>query len=274
MAEKNIYPRFNFCGDIVIPKRNNPWVKRDTYNNSEKISLNMGIKNGMNCVYVSAQGFKNDTIKTKNVDNEDIEIDWEDRFDKDTVDMVSSMRKYVVNLGERKEFITAWDMIEYLESALAGYAEPIVVAGIYKLRPGTGAYKDRIFEEFQIQNVYAAVDGKDTPHLTMNLDLYYDKNSIDRSEEKSEGKIFMNCYTPMWSAADAAQKMFPVSTVFNTSVLDMSKEKHKRIYDLKMRYLETKSKNPVHMNWAIGVVNGAEEKDCLLYTSPSPRDCS
>ena len=50
MAEKNIYPRFNFCGDIVIPKRNNPWVKRDTYNNSEKISLNMGIKNGMNCV--------------------------------------------------------------------------------------------------------------------------------------------------------------------------------------------------------------------------------
>ena len=64
--------------------------------------------------------------------------------------------------------------------------------------------------------------------------LYYDKNSIDRSEEKSEGKIFMNCYTPMWSAADAAQKMFPVSAVFNTSVLDMSKEKHKRIYDLKM----------------------------------------
>lgn len=261
MAEKNIYPRFNFCGDIVIPKRNNPWVKRDTYNNSEKISLNMGIKNGMNCVYVSAQGFKNDTIKTKNIDNEDIEIDWEDRFDKDTVDMVSSMRKYVVNLGERKEFITAWDMIEYLESALTGYAEPIVVAGIYKLRPGTGAYKDRIFEEFQIQNVYAAVDGKDTPHLTMNLDLYYDKNSIDRSEEKSEGKIFMNCYTPMWSSADAAQKMFPVSAVFNTSVLDMTKEKHKRIYDLKMRYLETKSKNPVHMNWAIGVVNGAEEKE-------------
>lgn len=260
MAKKNtIYPRFSFCGDIVIPKKN-PLVRHDSYGRSDKISLNMGIKNGMNCVYVSAQAFKNDTIKTRDIDGNDIEVAWADRFDEDIIKTVANVRKFVVNLTERKEFITAWDMIEYLETALADYDKPIIVSGVYNLRPGTGQYKDRIFEEFQVQNVYA-VNENDTPHLTMNMDLYYDKNSMDRSGEKDDGKIFMSCYTPMWSAADAATKMFPVSVVFNTGVLDLSKTKHKAIYDYKLRYLETKSKNPVHMNWAIGVVNGAEEKE-------------
>lgn len=252
MADKKntIYPRFNFCGDIVIPKKNGPWVKRDNYGKAEKISLNMGIKNGMNCVYVSAQGFKNDVIKTKDIDNKDMDVDWADRLDEDIIKSVSSMRKFVVNLGEHKEFITAWDMIEYLESALAGYAEPIVVKGVYNLRP----YKEQFYQEFQIQNVYAARED-DKPHLTMNLDLYYDKNSVDKSSLKENGKIFMNCYTPMYSKADNTQKMFPITTVVDTKVL----KNHPNWIEYKLQYMETKSRNPVHMNWAIGVVNGAEE---------------
>ena len=81
----------------------------------------------------------------------------------------------------------------------------------------------------------------------------------NKSDLKTDGKITMHCYTPMWSKADAARKMFKVDTVFNTAVFDMDKPKHKAIHDYKMRYLETKSRNPVHMNWQLAVVNGAEE---------------
>lgn len=259
MADKknDVYSRFSFCGKISV-SRKAPMVKRETLKTSEKISINFGVKAGTNMGYVKLEGFKNDTIKTMDVDKKSIEVDWADRFDEDVVKNVSSIKKFTVNLGERKEFITEWDMIEYLESALAGYEDDIVVTGNFALRPGTGKYSDQVYREFQIQNVYMPGE-KDVPHLTMNLDLYYDKDSMDKSSFKDDGKILMHCYTPMYSKADAARKMFQIDTVFNTAVFDMSKPKHKAIHDYKMRYLETKSRNPVHMNWQIAVVNGAEE---------------
>ncbi len=264
MADKknDVYARFNFCGKVSV-SRKAPMVKRDTLKTSEKISINFGIKAGTNMGYVKLEGFKNDVIKTLDSNMKSIEVDWADRFDEDIIKNVSSIKKFTVNLGDRKEFITEWDMIEYLESALTGYEDDIVVTGQFVLRPGTGKYSDQVYREFQIQNVYMPSE-KDTPHLTMNLDLYYDKDSMDKSSLKDDGKIFMHCYTPMYSKADNARKMFLIDTVFNTAVFDMSKPKHKAIYDYKMRYLETKSRNPVHMNWQIAVVNGAEEVEFTM----------
>ena len=259
MAEKknDVYSRFNFCGKVSV-SRKAPMVKRDTYDSSEKIAINFGIKAGTNLGYVTLNGFKNDEIKTRDVDGNNIEIAWSDRLDEDIIKTVAGTKKFTVNLGERKEFITEWDMIEYLESALAGYEDDIVVTGNFVLRPGSGKYKDQVYREYQIQNVFMPGE-KEVPHLTMNMDLYYDKDSMDNSSLKEDGKIFMHCYTPMWSKADAARKMFQIDTVFNTAVFDMSKPKHKAIYDYKMRFLETKSRNPVHMNWQLAIVNGAEE---------------
>jgi hypothetical protein len=256
--KKLVSPRFNFCGSIVIPKRNGSWVKRDSFGRSEKISINFGIKNGSNIAYVTAQNFKNDPIKTRDTDGAPIEIKWDDRFDADVVKTVSSASKYVVNLGERKEFITAWDMIEYLEAALAGYADDIVCTGRYVIRPGVGQYAGQYFKEFQLQNVYSA--GENAKHrLAMNLDLYYDRDSMDTSSLKDNGKIYMNCYTSMWINKDEGNKMVPVQVVFNTAAFNMDSPREKAKYESNMGYLTTKSRNPVHMNWELGVVNGAEE---------------
>ena len=116
MAENkknDVYSRFNFCGKVSV-SRKAPMVKRDTYGASEKIGINFGIKAGTNMGYVKLEGFKNDTVKTRDVDGNNIEVDWADRFDEEVVKNVASIKKFTVNLGERKEFITEWDMIEYL----------------------------------------------------------------------------------------------------------------------------------------------------------------
>lgn len=219
MADKknDVYARFNFCGKVSA-SRKVPMVKRETFGSNEKATINFGVKAGTNMGYVTLSGFKNNTIKTRNVDGNNIDVAWDNRLDEDVIKMVSSTKKFTVNLGERKEFITEWDMIEYLESALAGYEDDIIVTGNFNLRPGTGKYSNQVYREFQIQNVFMPGE-KDVPHLTMNLDLYYDKDSMDKSDLKTDGKITMHCYTPMWSKADAARKMFKVDTVFNTAVL-------------------------------------------------------
>ena len=259
MAEnKTVYSNFNFCGEIVIPKKNGPWVKRDTYNGTDKITLNFGIKVDTNIGYVTATDWKHDEIKTKNTDGDDMTVRWADRFDEDIIKEVASSKKYVVHIGERKEFITIWDMVEYLETVLDGYDKPITATGRFVLRPGTGKSSDKVFREFQLQNVYAVGENYE-PRLNMNMELYYDRDSMDKSTLEENGKIVMKCYTPQWVTSEGVTKMFAIPVVFNTAVFDLTKEKHKKFYDYKMRYLTTKSRNPVHMNWAIGVVNGAEE---------------
>lgn len=269
---KTVSPRFNFCGSVVIPKRNNSWVRRDSFGSSSKISINFGIKNGSNIAYVTAQSFKNDTIRTRDTEGNAIEISWEDRLDEDVIKTVNNSSKYIVNLGERKEFITAWDMIEYLEDALAGYVDDIVCTGRYVIRPGVGSYAGQYFKEFQLQNVYSASENTKR-RLAMNLDLYYDRDSMDTSSLKDNGKIYMNCYTQMWINKDEGNKMVPVQVVFNTAAFNMDAPREKAKYECNMGYLTTKSRNPVHMNWELGVVNGAEEikfdESCL--TKPQLR---
>ena len=150
MADKknDVYARFNFCGKVSV-SRKAPMVKRETFGSNEKATINFGVKAGTNMGYVTLNGFKNDTIKTRDVDGNNIEVAWDDRLDEDVIKMVSGTKKFTVNLGERKEFITEWDMIEYLEAALAGYEDDIVVTGNFNLRPGTGKYSNQVYREFR-----------------------------------------------------------------------------------------------------------------------------
>lgn len=259
--KKNIYSNFNFCGELVFPKKNGPWVKRETFNGKDKISMNLGIKAGNNIGYIKADCWKNDVIKTKDINNKNYDVDWEDRLDEDIIKGVSTAKRYVVSLDERKEFITAWDMIEYLETALEGYTKPIVATGSFVIRPGTGKSSDKTYREFSVQNIYAATD-KNKPLLTMNAELFYDRNSLDRASEKTDGKIYLNAYTPQWVNSDLGRKMFPITVVLDKNIL----KDHPDWIDYKLGYMETKSRNPVHMNWDIGVVNGAEEVEFSIDT--------
>lgn len=262
MAERKIFPRFNFVGETVISSKRRNWVRRETVGTASKITMDVGIKDGGNCVFVTASDFKNDVIKTKDINENDISINWSDRFDEEVVKNVSGKRKFVVALDERKEFITAWDMIEYLEDVLPQHQGDVCMTGKFVILPGFGSAKDRVFESFEVQNVYAA-NPDDARRFLLNMELYYGKDSMDKSSLKENGKIYISAYTPMWSRADGATKMFPISSsvVLNTSLYDLSDEKDKNRCNYLLRYIDTKSiKAPVKMRWHLEVLNGAEEK--------------
>lgn len=90
--ENNVYSRFSFCGKVTVSKKV-PFVKRDTYDKGEKISINFGIKAGNNLGYVKLEGFKNDEIKTMDIDRNNIEVAWSDRLDEDVIKTVASTKK-------------------------------------------------------------------------------------------------------------------------------------------------------------------------------------
>lgn len=257
----NFYARFNFCGGVTIPKKRE-WVKTEEVNYGRpttRISMTFGVKDGGNCVFVSSTDFKNDTIRAYDVDGNQIEIAWADRFDSDIVDKVS--RKYIVDLGERHEFITKWDMIQYLEEHLPSYEGDVVVTGQFTRRGGTGKNADKFYDNFDVNSVYAAAEGR-KHRFRMNLDLYFTKDCIDKSSLKDGGKIRVNTYVPMRSRKDNNEMKFhPITIMFNTLCYDFNNEVEKKRCDMRMRYFTVPKNMKVgHMMWEIAVLNGAEEK--------------
>ena len=84
--------RFNFTGTVMFPKKDakRPFVKEMEKNDRKMLSMNFGIKESdNNMAFVEAFDGEQETIKSKNADNENIEIKWKDRFDDEVVSSVA-----------------------------------------------------------------------------------------------------------------------------------------------------------------------------------------
>lgn len=255
MAYRN---RFSFTGEILLPRENStrPFVRKQI-SGKENIAINFGIKVGNNIGHVEQFDSMRTTIMTRDINNNSIEIDWEDRFDENIVNNVATYRRYMVNLGEdcggRKEFITAYDMMMHLEEWLPQCKQRIVVTGDYTRDMYNGGYIDK----FNIRNIYiASEDRKD--RLGVTIDIFYNKNSLDKNNVKSDGKIYLNGYTNFYFSRLGESAYTPQTFVFNVNAYNEENEKQQKLKAYRMKYFETKSKTFVHIPWECVYLNGAE----------------
>lgn len=263
--------RFNFVGNIVIPKETSKrpllstktieYVKNGKKISQELTSLNFGVRESdTNMAFIEVVDNPRTTIKAKDTDNNDIEIDWDDRKDKDVIASVANYRKYVVNLGDdfggRQEFITQFDMIEYLAENLPNYKGKVLTTGDYSKTYSKGKW----YEKFRLQNLYAVEDDRKS-RLGLTFDFYYNKDSIDKSDFKTEKKIYLSGYLKQYISKDEGNKFIPMQLVFNASKYDLENPKHKALYDYKISYIDIKNKNMCHLAWEAVLIRGAETID-------------
>lgn len=265
--------RFSFCGTPVIPKQKadskRPFCKEiskkdeKTKETKKMLSLNFGIKeNEMNMAFVEAFDSQQKVIKTMDVDNEKLDVDWDDRFDEDIIANVANYRKYIVDLGDdhggRQEFITAYDMIEHLREYLPDYDGRVVVTGQFT-RDWYGK-KKMYFSKFRVQNVFAAPEERKN-RLLLTMDLFYNKASLDDSDFDENKKMTLDCYIEQYINKDEGRKYVPIQVVFSGAKYDLDNEKHKKLFDYKMKYIKVRNKNMVHIPWEIVLLRGAEEAE-------------
>lgn len=263
--------RFNFVGNIVIPKETSKrpllstktieYVKNGKKISQELTSLNFGVRESdTNMAFIEVVDNPKTTIKAKDTDNNDIEIDWDDRKDKDVIASVANYRKYVVNLGDdfggRQEFITQFDMIEYLAENLPNYKGKVLATGDYSKAYSKGKW----YEKFRLQNLYAVEDDRKS-RLGLTFDFYYNKDSIDKSDFKTEKKIYLSGFLKQYISKDEGNKFIPMQLVFNASKYDLENPKHKALYDYKISYIDIKNKNMCHLAWEAVLIRGAETID-------------
>lgn len=265
--------RFNFVGTPVIPKQKSdtkrPFCKEITKKDDksgkkrEMLSMTFGIKESdANMAFVEAFDSVQDVIKTMDTENEKLDIDWDDRFDEDIIANVANYRKYIVDLGEdhggRQEFITVFDMIKHLQEYLPGYDGRVVVTG--QFTRDWYAKKKMYFSKFRIQNVFAAPEERKS-RLMITADLFYNKSSFDDADFDENKKILLDCYIEQYINKDEGRKYVPIQVVFSGAKYDLSNERHKKLFDYKMKYIKVKQKNMVHIPWEMVLLRGAEEAD-------------
>lgn len=265
--------RFSFCGTPVIPKQKadtkRPFCKEiskkdeKTKETKKMLSMTFGIKEtDMNMAFVEAFDSQQKVIKTMDVDNEKMDVDWDDRFDEDIIEKVANYRKYIVDLGDehggRQEFITAYDMIEHLCEHLPNYDGRVVVTG--QFTRDWYAKKKTYFSKFRIQNVFAAPEERKN-RLLLTMDLFYNKSSLDDSDFDENKKMTLDCYIEQYINKDEGRKYVPIQVVFSGAKYDLENEKHKKLFDYKMKYIKVKNKNMVHIPWEIVLLRGAEEAE-------------
>lgn len=265
--------RFSFCGTPVIPKQKadtkRPFCKEitkkdeKTKETKKMLSMTFGIKEtDMNMAFVEAFDSQQKVIKTMDTDNEKLDVDWDDRFDEDIISKVASYRKYIVDLGDdhggRQEFITAYDMIEHLREYLPDYNGRVVVTG--QFTRDWYAKKKMYFSKFRVQNVFAAPEERKN-RLLLTMDLFYNKASLDDSDFDESKKMTLDCYIEQYINKDEGRKYVPIQVVFSGAKYDLENEKHKKLFDYKMKYIKVKNKNIVHIPWEIVLLRGAEEAE-------------
>jgi len=220
--------RFNFTGTIkanpVDSTKGVPFYKTGkTEGGNDYLVLNLAVSEGSNRAFVEMFGMERDVIKTKNVDGDNIEIDWEDRNDSDAIKDVANYRKFVLSLDEdRSEYITELDFIKRVAIDISEInGKRFTITGSTR----KNFYKGNVSDRFQIQNIYEAADDRKDKLETRDT-IYYTKDSVDTSEWKDNKKIIFNCYTREYlSANDTGADKGGYYYVEQTYVLDCRKVK-------------------------------------------------
>ena len=159
-------------------------------------------------------------------------------------------------LGGRKEFITLYDAIEYIKENLPKYTGKVTVVG----QMVKEFYNGKYYDKFKLQSLYAVPDDRKN-RLLITADIYYNKNCVDKTDFKSEKVIFVDGYIQQYINKDEGTKYIPQRFVFNASKYDPENEKHQKLLDYKLKYIDISDKTMQHMIWEVVMLNGAEEVD-------------
>lgn len=196
-----------------------------TKNGAKYNKFNLAVTDDKNNrVNVELFGMVQDEIKTMNTNNEKISIAWDDRDDQSIINTVASYKKNVFSFvgDERKEFIAPYDAIEYLNE----HAEELkgkkigVTCGV-----GLNIYKGKISNRYEMRNIYTIDDDK-KQQIKITGDFFFNKDSLDTSDWKSEQKLTINGYVQGYVADKKKTMYVPQTVVLDCSKADLENKKH------------------------------------------------
>lgn len=269
------------------------WVKKTRNGNREipALKMNFGVREtdanmGFVSLYASRDSAQDLIVHT--VDGNTLSVPWDSR--EEYVDIAANFMKYTVDLSDpdeknryrdairsgdfseidcetedeaklklaelyamRQEFITSYDFAEYLREHLPDFDGKITVTGQVR----RSFYNNKYTDNFEPRAVYAA--GSETKNkLSMKIGFFYNKDSVEKAKYETDKKIFVNGYVLQWINSVDKNRFMPLQLVFDASKYNLENERHKRLLDYKLKYIDINNETYQELAWEVRIVNGAE----------------
>lgn len=268
MAQQNT---FNFTAKFEPFKENSKVqtlsFKPETGYKKLNLKLNDGKSNQILSIGKSAPRNGEITVQLKNEDGKYkyTKIKYEDRFNAEIVDNVNPFKKFVLDLGERKEFVFELDYIEALYEAVTNGLlndKVLFVSGDVERK----VYKGKTYRSFLPRFVsYAKSERMGFFGLQSFI---FDKESLDDSMLKTEYKFEVNGWVETYSSEHKATLMIPETFTFDFSNVK-SEENEERANKIKAiaEYVKDKfkvRKGYYEYGFEVLYVNGSETTDIEL----------
>ena len=217
--------RFSFTGTLGYSNsEKRPLVKDGSTKKNKRLkTLALSVAVGKsNRGFVELTGYEETggDIRCRNTKGENIMVPWEDRDDPEIMDTISSLSKYAIGISgsERKEFLSAWDFVKYVERNIDELSGgKYTVTGRVRREP----YKGAVMNHFEIQGIYPAAENAKEA-LRVTGEVCFTADGIDLSDWKNEKKITVNGYTEEWINSDVGRKLLPQTFIFDASKVDAS----------------------------------------------------
>lgn len=268
--------RFNFVGSLSFNDlaSKNPYIKEGkTKSGDEYKTFSFAVVSAKNNrAWVERFGAVKDTIKSWDDEGNELNIEWDDRMNKDIVDKVPSFRKCVYSSSEgRNEFISEYDFIEKLNSDIEILKDKnkrwCVVGDTQK-----NVYNGTISTRFRFSSVYELEEDDERKNqLLVTGEFFFNKDSLDLGDWKEEKKIRINGYTLDYINSDEGKKYTPFSLMIDCGKLDLDEKRDQLNGELAGFNLKLDDNNKVvytvkntkyfSMNIQCRYSNGASEVD-------------
>lgn len=232
--------RFSFVGEIDANSLESKvlFYREIKTDKAEGFGLNLVVIAATNNrAFCEMAGFKNDVVKTYDSDGNELNIDWDDRFDENVTKNVANFRKYVITLnGDRHEFIAQYDFIQFVIDHIEGIKHKrFTVTG----QISKNVYKGKISDRFQIQNLFEVKeDDEKKNQLRVTSEFFFNADSIDTADWKKEKKLRLSGYTKEYINADNKNVYVSRDLVFDCSRVDWNNELHLKRVAYKLAQLK------------------------------------
>lgn len=157
----------------------------------------------------------------------------------------------------RYEFLHELDVINFFEKhkeKLNG--KKFKVKGEVKVSQWNGKfYTSYVPSQFEV------VNEEEPNKLALDLDLYFDKDVIDKTLFKSEKVMTFNTYILAYDSSHRKDVFMPLPTVLNASSYDPEDTKHNAHINIVEKFFTVKGKKVFQLPYSAKVISGSEVKD-------------
>jgi hypothetical protein len=180
-----------------------------------------------------------------------------DATDEDKEKLKNYKAEFKEKATRRYEFLHEYDVIKFLEEMLiVNQDRKFRVTGNVQWNEWKGKY----YRKF-IPKLIEIVPDDAKNQLRANIDIFFNRDAIDKSMFKDEKKIIINGYIQDYVREEKADRFFPQTFIINGANLDLEDENHVKRLGFVTNSFKASGREYYHLQCLTSIYRGAETVD-------------